>query len=133
MPEVPGFNRSRFESELQRPTQLLIAVAPSETTVGTSATTVRTVDVNKFFLIEECTITNVTVGTETFTVYLVESGGAAGTSNAVIYQEQIAINSSLRLSTLSGLMLDPGTTLQIKTSSSAGINITLWGIEVSGV
>ena len=133
-PVMLGQNpRQRFESERVRPTQFIVLHYPSKTTIGTSATTLYTVPDNRFFVIEECTVTNVALGTETFTLYFVESGGSADTSNAVVYQEQIAANTSLRLTTLSGLMLDAKTILQAKTSSSGGVNVTFWGIEVSGI
>ncbi len=133
-PVMVGQNpRQRFESERARPTQFIVLHYPSKTTVGTSATTLYTVPDNRYFIIEECTVTNVAAGTETFTLYHVESGGSAGTSNAVIYQEQVAANTSLRLATLSGLMLDAKAILQAKTSSSGGVNVTFWGVEITGI
>lgn len=126
--------RQRFESERPRGTQAVIVHFPSKTTVGTSATTLYTVPDNKFFLIEEVTVTNVrSSGTEVFDLNMVPSGGSAGTDNAVIYQEQINAKTSLRLATLSGLMLDPKATFQAKTTNSAGINVTFWGVEVAGI
>ncbi len=133
-PVMLGLNpRQRFEEERTRPTQFIVLHYPSKTTIGTSATTLYTVPDNKFFIIEECTVTNVAVGTETFTLYFVPSGGSAGTANAVVYQEQVAVDTSLRLTTLSGLMLDAKTILQAKTSSGGGVNVTFWGVEVSGI
>ncbi len=133
-PVMLGLNpRQRFESERARPTQSLVLHYPSQTTIGTSATTLYTVADNRFFVIEECTVTNVAVGTETFTLYFVPDGGSAGTANAVVYQEQVAANTSLRLTTLSRLALDAKMILQAKTSSSGGVNVTFWGVEVSGI
>ena len=133
-PVMLGQNpRQRFETERVRPTQFIVLHPPSKTTVGTSATTLYTVPDNRFFIIEEITVTNVAGGTETFTLYAVEFGGSAGTSNALVFQEQIAANTSLRLTTLSGLMLDAKSILQAKTSSGGGVNVTFWGVEVSGI
>ncbi len=125
--------RQRFESERPRGTQSIIVHFPSKTTVGTSATTLYTVPDGKFFLIEEVTVTNVAASTETFDLYAVPNGGSAGTGNALIYQEQLAASTSLRLTTLSGLMLDAQAILQAKTSSSGGINVTFWGVEITGI
>ncbi len=133
-PVMLGQNpRQRFETERVRPVQFIVLHYPSKTTVGTSATTLYTVPDNRFFIIEEITVTNVAAGTETFTLYAVPDGGSAGTSNAMIYQEQVAANTSLRLATMSGLMLDAKAILQAETSSSGGVNVTFWGVEQSGI
>ncbi len=126
--------RQRFESERPRATQSIIVHAPDDTTVGTSATTLYTVPDNKFFLVEEVSVTNVrSTGTELFDLYMVPNGGSAGTDNAVIYQEQIDAKTSLRLATLSGLMLDPQAIFQAKTTNSGGINVTFWGVQITGI
>ena len=125
--------RQRFESERPRGTQAIIAHGPGDTTVGTGATTLYTVPDGKFFLIEEVTVTNAASGTETFDIYMVPNGGSAGTTNAVVNQEQVATKTSLRLTTLSGLMLNPQAILQAKSSSAGGINVTFWGVEITGI
>lgn len=125
--------RQRTEREQFRPTQSLIIHGPDETTVGTAATTLYTAPEERFFLVEEMTVTNITAGTETFDIHFVPNGGTAGTGNAVIYQEQIATATSLRIATLSGLFLEPQGAVQAKTSTVGGINITFWGIEVEGI
>lgn len=127
-----GEQRVRQSTERRRPSSTLIVIPPSNTTIGTAATTIYTVPANRFFLIEEMTLTNVAVGTETVEIYFVESGGSAGTTNAVIYQEQYATATSYRLTTVAGLMLAEGDILQAKTSSAGGVNITLWGSLISG-
>lgn len=125
--------RQRFESERPRGTQAIIVHPPSKTTVGSVATTLYTVPDNKFFLIEEITVTNTSGGIETFDIYFVPDGGSAGNSNIVIKQEQVAANASLRLATLSDLIMDAKAILQAKTTTGGGINVTFWGVEVSGI
>ncbi len=132
-PFAGQIGRQRQEFERPRGTQAVIVHFPSKTTVGTSATTLYTVPDGKFFLIEEVTVTNVASGTETFDLYMVPNGGSAGTTNAVVYQEQVTTKTSLRLTTLSGLMLDAQAILQAKSSSSGGINVTFWGVEITGI
>lgn len=129
---VGGAQRYTQVSERPRPTATIVVIPPSKTTVGTTATTLYTVPDKKFFLIEEATLTNVAGGDETVTIHHVESGGSAGTGNAVIYQETFVSSTSYRLSTLSGLMLASQESLQALTSTSGGVNITLWGSLIEG-
>lgn len=124
--------RQRQESERPLQTQKIINHMPGTTTIGATATTIYTVPSDRFFIVEEMTVTNVTAGTETYTIYFVESGGTPGTSNAVVYQEQVAAASSLKLATVSDLMLDAGGTIQVLTSNSGGINVSFWGAEILG-
>ncbi len=128
-----GVQRQRFEQEKRLPTQEVVVHNPGDTTIGTGPTTVMTAPDDRFFLIEGVSVTNVTGGAESFSVYIVPAGGTASTANAVIHQEQVAGYTSLRLVTLEGLILDAGASLQVATTSPGGINVTLWGVNIRGI
>lgn len=91
------------------------------TTVVTSAgkTIIQTVD-----------LANVSGGSRTVSLYAVPNAGAAGTSNALIYQETLASPGSLHYS--GPLVLETGDTLQVQTDNvTPGVTVTVSGFTVA--
>jgi hypothetical protein len=80
--------------------------------------------------ISAATATNVTAGVVTVTVYLVASGGSAGSTNTVVETKSVPANSSVQLWELVGQKVPAGATIRALASSAASINLTVGGYEV---
>lgn len=94
--------------------------------ITTSAATLYTTPASTRALIKEISVVNTTGVTATFDVYLVPSGGTAGTANALFYQQPLAAKSTLQWNGLQ--ILNAGDTLQVKASAT-GLTVMASGGE----
>lgn len=104
----------------QVPTVILLG----QSAITTSATTLYTVPSSSRTYLETIDVVNTNATTTTFDVYLVPSGGTAGTANALFYQQSLLPKQNLQWSGLQ--VLDTGYTVQIKASAT-GITIIASG------
>ena len=92
------------------------------------ATTLYTVPASTRTLLKDIDIVNTSGGALTVDVYLVPSGGAAATTNALFYGYSINANSNLQWTGLQ--VLNAGDTIQIK-ASGLGCTIIASGGEAA--
>ena len=91
---------------------------------GTSVGTIYTVPTGQQFTLTDIEICNASSSSSTFSIYLVASGGAAGTSNALFYNAPINGNTTVQWT--GSTALSSGSTVQ--ASSGSG----LVAIKISG-
>lgn len=91
---------------------------------GTSIGTVYTVPTGQQFTLTDIEICNASATASTFSIYLVASGGTAGTTNALFYSAPINGNTTVQWT--GSTALSAGSTIQ---ASSASGNVT---IKISG-
>lgn len=91
---------------------------------GTSVGTIYTVPAGQQFTLTDIEICNASATGTTFSIYLVASGGTAGTSNALFYNAPIAKNTTVQWT--GSTALSAGSTVQV----SAGT--TTVAIKISG-
>lgn len=91
---------------------------------GTSLGTVYTVPTGQQFTLTDIEICNASATASTFSIYIVASGGTAGTTNALFYNAPINGNTTVQWT--GSTALSAGSTIQ---ASSASGNVT---IKISG-
>ena len=91
---------------------------------GTSIGTVYTVPTGQQFTLTDIEICNASASASSFSIYLVASGGTAGTTNALFYNAPINGNTTVQWT--GSTALSAGSTIQ---ASSASGNVT---IKISG-
>lgn len=79
-------------------------------------------------IVQKATLSNVTAGAVTFTMYRVPSGGSAGAGNTIVQTKGLAAGEVYIANELNGLVLDPGDTIQALASAGASINFTASGV-----
>lgn len=94
--------------------------------VTATAAIVYETPVNTRTYIKDIMVANTTGGSLDVQVYIVASGGAAATSNALIYNKTIATKEYLQWSGLQ--ITNSGDTIQV-LGSSTGLTITISGAE----
>ena len=94
--------------------------------ITTSASALYTTPALTRALIKEISVVNTTGVAATFDIYLVPSGGTAGTANALFYQQPLAAKATLQWNGLQ--VLNAGDTLQVKASAS-GLTVVASGGE----
>ena len=104
----------------QVPTIILLG----QGTTTTSAVTLYTVPAVSRTFLESIDVVNTNSTTTTFDIYLVPSGGTAGTANALFYQQSLIAKQNLQWSGLQ--VLNAGYKIQIKASAT-GITIIASG------
>lgn len=85
-----------------------------------AVTTLYTVPASTRTLVKDIDVVNTTAGALTIDIYLVPSGGSAGTTNALFYGYSINANSNLQWTGTQ--IMDAGDTIQIKAS---GVGCTI--------
>lgn len=80
--------------------------------------------------IAAATVTNVTSGVVTVTLYIVALGGSAGSTNIVVQTKSVPANSSVQLWEIIGQKIPTGATIQALASANSSINLTVGGYEV---
>lgn len=125
--------QGRQQLEIARPSLLRQAHVQDVATVTSAGnTTLYTVAADNFFYVQDFGVCNLTAGTVALTVYAVESGGSAGTSNTVYYQYPVTANDSGTLTALVGGIFAPGTAFVATCDNATGLNLWLSGYKSIG-
>lgn len=95
----------------------------SQTTQYT-ATNVRTI-------IDKATVTNTDTSNRTFSVNLVQSGGAAGNANLVIDTKTVVPDETYLCPELVGQVLEPGAFISTLASAATSLTLRISGREIS--
>jgi hypothetical protein len=96
--------------------------------ITTGVTTLYTVPASTRTLLKEFSIANTTAAAINVRVFLVPSAGAAGTSNAFLYDVPVPNNNALQYNGIE--VLNAGDTIQIQ-AASAGLTIIASGGEAT--
>lgn len=105
---------------------VITPVKLGQAAITTGVTTLYTVPAGARALLKEFNIVNTTAGAITARVFLVPSGGSAGTGNAFIYDVSIAANGNHIYNGIQ--VMNAGDFMQIQ-AASAGLTITASGAE----
>lgn len=108
--------------------QRITPVKLGQAAITAAATTIYTTPASTRAMVKELDICNTTAGALTFDVYLVPSGGTAGTSNALLYGAAINANTLFQWNGVQ--ILNAGDTIQVK-ASGLGLTITASGGEAN--
>jgi hypothetical protein len=95
--------------------------------LGTSAAALYTCPANTTVVIGNATFTNVGAAQETFTIYIVRSGGSAGPTNTLIDAESLAVGETYVSAELKTKVLNAGDSIQAQASAAASINAFIDG------
>lgn len=93
--------------------------------ITTGVTTLYTVPASTRTLLKEFSIANTTAAAINVRVFLVPSAGAAGTSNAFLYDVSVPANNALQYNGIE--VLNAGDTIQIQAASTGLIIIASGG------
>lgn len=96
-----------------------------------SATTLYTAPLSTHTIIDKFTACNISGGSVNLTVYLVPSGGTAGTSNAVLSAFPIASGATLDLTQIQNQILNAGDFISVLAGSASSITVRGSGREVA--
>lgn len=91
---------------------------------GSSVSTIYTVQTGTQFTLTDIEITNTSASPTNFSIYLVPSGGTAGTTNALFYNSPISGNTLVQWN--GSTALSAGYTIQV-SSVAATVNIKISG------
>lgn len=129
-PPVP----TRQEPELRPPLReiVVLPVTPITATSAASAQVLLTIPDGRFFQITSFKVCNTNTSAQTFTMYIVPSGGSAGTGNTIYSAESIPANDTLTPSAPNTIMVDGGSTIEVIADAANHIKITLFGVQISG-
>lgn len=97
----------------------------------TSDVTEYTAPSNTRTIIDKMTATNTTGTAATLTVNLVQSGGSAAATNAVISAQSVAAGATYTCPEAVGHILNPGDFISAKASTGAALTFRVSGREVS--
>lgn len=115
----------------RRRASLLTAQMIEPTTLGTTAVSVYTAKADADFAIQHLAASNITGSAQTFTLYFVPDGGAAGTGNTVL-QKSLAANEALVIDIAKGHRLPEGASIQAFAGNASAVNIFGWGYDQRG-
>ena len=101
----------------------------SPTQLGTTASTVYTVGTGVTATVKEILVANVSASSSSVSIYFVNSGGIASTSNLMFPAVAISANSSVAFDV--NQVLDAGSTIQALAGNSSAVNIMISGFEAS--
>lgn len=99
--------------------------------LATGVVTQYTAPANTRTIIDKMTATNTTGAAVTFTVYLVQNGGAANASSRVISAQSVAAGTPYLCPEAVGHILNPGDFIATEASAGASISMRISGREVS--
>lgn len=105
---------------------------PVMTVTSSGNTTLYTVPSTDYFYCQDFGVCNLTAGAVALTVYTVESGGSAGSSNTVYHQFSIAANDSGTLTALTEGIYEPSTAFVATCDDATGLNLWLSGYRSIG-
>lgn len=96
--------------------------------ITTGVTTLYTVPASTRALLKEFSIANTTAAAINVRVFLVQSGGTAGTANAFLYDVSVPANNALQYDGVQ--VMNAGETIQVQ-AASAGLTITASGAQAT--
>lgn len=108
--------------------QNIIPVKLGQAAVTTGVTTLYTVPASTRTLLKEFSIANTTGVAINVRVFLVPSAGAAGATNAFLYDVPVPANNALQYNGVQ--VMNTGDTIQVQ-AASAGLTITASGAEAT--
>ena len=124
----------RFTQEITPTPTLRYPIPISPVPLQTTNTTIRTADVDIDFHVESLRAVNVTSTAAHVTVYVVPSGGTAGTGNAVVFQKTVPANDFVTLFTQEGMLLvSPEHSLVASCETDNAVNLYGFGYDYRGV
>jgi len=82
-------------------------------------------------LIDKATVTNVTAANVTFSVNLVTSGGAAGSSNLFIYSRIVTPNETYTCPELIGQVIQNGDFISTIVDTASALTLRISGREIT--
>lgn len=107
-------------------TAVKIYTVPSTSTNGATGAYSTVVTSTTRTYLKDINICNTTAGAVTISIFLVPSGGTAGTSNALYYATSVAANSVLRWT---GAQILPTSSTIWVQGSTTGLTVTISGGE----
>ena len=127
-----GGPTSRQRQEVEPGPLLRLPIVKAVTNVTNSNVTLWTVTAGKFLYVQDFGVCNIAGATIAVTVYVVASGGGAGTTNKVYDAYPVLANDSGTLTALIGGIYEPGTAIIAVTDNATGANFWLSGYEAIG-
>lgn len=106
--------------------QRITPVKLAQAAVTASAVTVYTVPASTRTMVKDIDICNTTAGALTINVFLVPSGGSAGTGNALLYGASVTANTTLQWTGVQ--VMNAGDTIQVQ-ASGLGLTASISGGE----
>ena len=100
------------------------------TQLPTSASAQYTTPANTRTLIKKLTFTNTTTNARLVTLYLVSSGGSAGSSSMLSYEKTLAPKETWEAYEAEGHILEPGDSIQAFSDAAASVTVHGSGIEL---
>jgi len=96
---------------------------------NTNNTTLYTVPASRQAIVSTLTVCNTSTNDTTFRVFVVPSGGTAGSSNAIFYDGDLVANSTISFTL--GLTLGAGDFVSVRTSTAGAVSFQAFGSELS--
>lgn len=128
MPTNFGVNLQRNEPERTKVEREALALPV--TALTTAGVTLLTVPTGAVFQVQQTVISNYTTGVATFSLYIVPSGGSAGTSNVVYPSKQVGANDSVAPDHRWMIVAPSGSSIVATASANSTLNITLSGMMI---
>lgn len=98
------------------------------TMVGSSTTTLYTVDAGQTVAINQATVCNTDASARTLTVYVVPSGGSASATTTLVKDLSLAAGETKALYELEGHLLTPSMSIRAIASTAGVISMAVSGI-----
>ena len=108
--------------------QNIVPTKLGQAAITTGVTTLYTVPASTRTLLKEFSIANTTGAAINVRVFLVPSGGSAGTGNAFLYDASVPANNALQYDGVQ--VMNAGDTIQVQ-AASAGLTITASGAQAT--
>jgi hypothetical protein len=108
--------------------QNIVPTKLGQAAITTGVTTLYTVPASTRTLLKEFSIANTTGAAINVRVFLVPSGGSAGTGNAFLYDVSVPANNALQYDGVQ--VMDAGDTIRVQ-AASAGLTITASGAQAT--
>lgn len=108
--------------------QNLIPTKLGQGTIGVGVATLYTVPASTRAIVKRMAVCNTTGAGITLRLFLVPSGGGAGTGNAIVYDATVAANGAYNDTGIH--ILHSGDTIQTQ-AGGAGLTITVSGLEAT--
>lgn len=129
---IGNMQSGRFVSEQVDRTPLEIPKPIQTVQLQTTVSTIYTASTTRDFVIKHLWAANTTGTATTYTLYLVPSGGSAGTANTFAFEVPLAANTTVLLDASIETMLQPGMSMQGLCAANNDVNIGGWGMEYAG-